>query len=293
MAILLLIKKGKFTNSDFVSFLQNSNLKNKINTNREPLFVFDHSCIEIKLEQPVSREELLELRSSVSYDQMDLLQIDDYLNPNEPNLFFFDMDSTVIQEEVIDELARKHGVFEEVASVTKQAMDGGMGFEEALRKRVILLKGLSRKSFGEVYEILHLNPGMETLFRELPKHQTKISILSGGFTPVLDLFSKKYPVSFYKANQLEEKEGIFTGEILGEIIGKEKKAEYLALYSNERNVTKQQIVAVGDGANDGLMLQAAQIGVGFHAKSGLKDQIINWIDFSDMSALLFLFRPAT
>ncbi len=198
----------------------------------------------------------------------------------------------MIQEEVIDELARKHGVYNEVASVTKQAMDGGMGFEEALRKRVILLNGLSRKSFGEVYELLHLNSGMDVLFQELPKLQTKISILSGGFTPVLDLFAKKYPVSFYRANQLEEKEGIFTGEILGEIVGKEKKAEYLNFYSKEQNITKQQIVAVGDGANDGLMLQSAYIGVGFHAKQGLKDQILNWIDFSDMSVLLFLFRPA-
>ncbi|BDA79793.1 phosphoserine phosphatase SerB [Leptospira kobayashii] len=293
MAVLLFIKKGKFENFSFVSSLQNQDLKNKFPSDPVSSFSFGHSCIEVLLDTPLSREELVDLRLSVASDRVDVLQMENHLNPKEPSLFCFDMDSTVIQEEVIDELARKHGVYEQVASVTKQAMDGGMGFEEALRKRVILLNGLSRKSFGEVYELLHLNSGMDILFQELPKLHTKISILSGGFTPVLDLFAKKYPVSFYRANHLEEKDGIFTGEILGEIIGKEKKAEYLNFYSKEQSILKEQIVAVGDGANDGLMLQSAHIGIGFHAKQGLKDQILNWIDFSDMSVLLFLFRPTT
>jgi len=197
-----------------------------------------------------------------------------------------------MKEEVIDELARKHGVFDEVSQVTKQAMEGGMAFDEALRLRVKHLKGLSRQSFEEVYKLLHLNPGMDVVLRELPFHNSIISILSGGFTPVIEMFASKYSINFYKANDLEEANGCFTGEILGEIINKEKKAFYLNQIKNEKKLSQNQVVAVGDGANDGLMLNSADIGIGFHAKQALKDQVSNWIDFCEMSVLLFLFRPS-
>ncbi|TGN20713.1 phosphoserine phosphatase SerB [Leptospira idonii] len=287
---LLFLKKGKLDLSSLLSVWKELQFP-ELASPSEELFSFGHTKIEFLKEIPFTKEELVSFRKGLAPYEIDLLQIENGLSSKEPSLFFFDMDSTVIQEEVIDELARKHGVFEEVASVTKQAMNGGLGFDEALRLRVKHLNGLSRKSFGEVYDVLHLNPGMEVLFSELPKQGTKIVILSGGFTPVLDLFAKKYPVSFYKANHLEEKDGIFTGEITGEIINKEKKEHYLRSYSEENSVPISGVVAVGDGANDSLMLNAAGTGIGFHAKQGLKDQIMNWIDFSDMSVLLFLFRP--
>ncbi|GBF50151.1 phosphoserine phosphatase SerB [Leptospira ryugenii] len=251
--------------------------------------VHGQSAIRWEWNGSSNRSELLKLREVAAKQKLDYLEVDNLISPNESSVFCFDMDSTVIQEEVIDELARRHGVFEEVARVTKEAMEGGISFDEALRKRVKLLQGLSRQSFQEVYESLHLNPGMDVLFEELPKHKSKIIILSGGFQPILTLFAKKYPISFFKANELQEENGHFTGEILGEIINKEKKAFYLKEYVESHKIPTTQTVGVGDGANDGLMLRETAIGIGFHAKQGLKDQIKNWIQFSDMRALLFLF----
>lgn len=247
-------------------------------------------CVRISQKVSLKREEVLVIRRKLTKHQIDFLSVGSLLPKNKTSLFVFDMDSTVIKEEVIDELARKHGVFDAVASVTKQAMEGGMGFDEALRLRVKHLAGLSKESFKEVYDLLTLNEGMEKVFQFVPNNGSKLGILSGGFTPVLQLFSEKYPVSFYKANGLEEVGGNFTGEIFGEIINREKKEIYLKRYAKELSIPLDQVVAVGDGANDALMLGAAGIGIGIHAKQGLKDQITNWIDFTDLSALVFLFE---
>lgn len=253
---------------------------------------YNLNCIRLKVEKEWTREEILSIRERLAKHKIDFLVTKQALPKEKTSLFVFDMDSTVIKEEVIDELARKHGVFEEVASVTKKAMEGGMGFDEALRLRVEHLAGLSIQSFKEVYDLLHLNDGMETVFQFVPKNGCKIGILSGGFSPVLELFSKKYPVDFFRANGLEEKDGFFTGKILGEIINREKKEVYLRKYAEEFNIPLERVVAIGDGANDALMLNAAGIGIGIHAKQGLKDTITNWIDFTDLSALVFLFESS-
>ncbi|TGK85471.1 phosphoserine phosphatase SerB [Leptospira bourretii] len=247
-------------------------------------------CVRILHNTTLNRDQVLTVRKNLAKYQIDFLSLGSLLPNHKESLFVFDMDSTVIKEEVIDELARKHGVYEAVATVTKQAMEGGMGFDEALRLRVKHLAGLSKESFREVYDLLTLNDGMEKVFQFVPTNGSKLGILSGGFTPVLKLFSEKYPVDFYRANGLEEVNGSFTGEIFGEIINREKKEIYLKQYAKDLSIPLEQVVAVGDGANDALMLGAAGIGIGIHAKSGLKDKITNWIDFTDLSALVFLFE---
>lgn len=247
-------------------------------------------CVRIIQSKSLNRDQVLTVRKKLSEHQIDFLSLGSLLPKQKESLFVFDMDSTVIKEEVIDELARKHGVYEAVATVTKQAMEGGMGFDEALRLRVKHLAGLSKESFREVYDLLTLNDGMEKVFQFVPTNGSKLGILSGGFTPVLKLFSEKYPVDFYRANGLEEVNGSFTGEIFGEIINREKKEIYLKQYAKELSIPLEQVVAVGDGANDALMLGAAGIGIGIHAKSGLKEKITNWIDYTDLSALVFLFE---
>lgn len=276
-----------FTNSKFggsASQLNSSN-PNVIRSEKYGLH-----CVRILVNDLFDREIILTIRKKLAEHQIDFLFLKTLLPKDKESLFVFDMDSTVIKEEVIDELARKHGVYEAVATVTKQAMEGGMGFDEALRLRVKHLAGLSKESFREVYDLLTLNDGMEKVFQFVPTNGSKLGILSGGFTPVLKLFSEKYPVDFYRANGLEEVNGTFTGEIFGEIINREKKEIYLKQYAKDLSIPLEQVVAVGDGANDALMLGAAGIGIGIHAKQGLKDQITNWIDFTDLSALVFLFE---
>ncbi|MCG6143195.1 phosphoserine phosphatase SerB [Leptospira bandrabouensis] len=296
MHSLLLISRSPITDSILSETFTNSKFGgsasqlNSSNPNVIRSEKFGLHCVRILVNDLFDREIILTIRKKLAEHQIDFLFLKTLLPKDKESLFVFDMDSTVIKEEVIDELARKHGVYEAVATVTKQAMEGGMGFDEALRLRVKHLAGLSKESFREVYDLLTLNDGMEKVFQFVPTNGSKLGILSGGFTPVLKLFSEKYPVDFYRANGLEEVNGTFTGEIFGEIINREKKEIYLKQYAKELSIPLEQVVAVGDGANDALMLIAAGIGIGIHAKQGLKDQITNWIDFTDLSALVFLFE---
>ncbi|MCW7494196.1 phosphoserine phosphatase SerB [Leptospira sp. 2 VSF19] len=296
MNSLLLISRSPISSSILSETLSNLKLndtQSTVNVSDSNVFHAAHFglyCVRILHNQSFNRDQVVTTRKKLADYQIDFLSLGALLPKQKESLFVFDMDSTVIKEEVIDELARKHGVYDAVATVTKQAMEGGMGFDEALRLRVKHLAGLSKESFREVYDLLTLNDGMEKVFQFVPANGSKLGILSGGFTPVLKLFSEKYPVNFYRANGLEEVGGTFTGEIFGEIINREKKEIYLKQYANELSIPLEQVVAVGDGANDALMLAAAGIGIGIHAKSGLKEKITNWIEFTDLSALVFLIE---
>lgn len=247
----------------------------------------------LRLEEEKLARRLLSLREKLSPYRIDVLYLTHLLDPGLPSAFFFDMDSTIIQEEVIDELARKNNLYDQVAKVTEEAMQGGLGFEEALRKRVVHLKGLPVTSFGELYRELNPNSGVvETLKDIKQEFHGKIAILSGGFTPVLEYFAEDHGIDYFEANHLETESGVLTGGLLGRIVGKERKREALLEMRETWKIPPEQVVAVGDGANDYLMLSEAGLGVGFHAKEGLKSKILNWVDFSGMEAILFFFGPS-
>lgn len=235
------------------------------------------------------KEEILSLRKKLNSFQIDLLYVEELIPKNVKSLFCFDMDSTLIKEEVIDELAREKNVFDQVAKVTKEAMEGGLDFNEALKKRVSYLVGLDESVFQKIFQRLNPNDGVMESIQTLQKRNAEIAIFSGGFTPILKKFSEQTEISLYHANELEFQNSVTTGKILGEIINKEKKKELLIHYKTKFNIEKNYTVAVGDGSNDASMILEAGIGIGFHAKEGLKKEILNWIDFHPMTSLLFLF----
>ncbi|MBM9578683.1 phosphoserine phosphatase SerB [Leptospira sp. 201903070] len=247
------------------------------------------SCIEWKVSKKLEQKELVELREKFAKKNSDLLQVEHLLDPKKKSLFTFDMDSTLIQQEVIDELARLAGVYDQVASVTKEAMEGNLDFHEALKKRCLHLKGLPTTIFEELYPKLTLNIGVEKLLFGLREIETRTAVFSGGFTDILEMFQKEYRIGEVRANVLERENGLLTGFVTGEIVDKVKKFEFLKEIRNRENIDSSQVVAVGDGANDALMLNEAGIGIGFHAKDGLKKLITNWVDFAPMDVLLFLF----
>ncbi|EMK08064.1 MULTISPECIES: phosphoserine phosphatase SerB [Leptospira] len=247
------------------------------------------NCIEWKIPRVLERSELLQWRETFSKKGADLIQVNRLLDPKEKSFFAFDMDSTLIRQEVIDELARLAGVYEKVASVTKEAMEGNLDFNEALKKRCIHLKGLSSSIFTELYPKLELNTGVERLLKILKENNTITAVFSGGFTDILEMFQKQYGIDEVYANVLEKINGELSGNVLGEIVDKNKKSECLKTIRDREKIPPSQVVAIGDGANDSLMLNEAGIGIGFHAKEGLKKQIVNWIDFAPMDVLLFLF----
>lgn len=185
-------------------------------------------------------------------------------------LICFDMDSTLIQTEVIDELADKAGVGEEVRAITESAMRGEIDFSESFKKRVSLLKGLDESVMKEIAESLPITEGMTRLIRILKKGGYKIAILSGGFTYFGNYLKEKYGFDYVYANELEIIDGKLTGNYLGDIVDGKRKAELLRLIAQVENVDLKQTVAVGDGANDLPMLATAGLGIAFHAKPKVK-----------------------
>ena len=182
-------------------------------------------------------------------------------------LICFDMDSTLIQTEVIDELARKHGVYEKVAAITESAMRGEIDFKESITERCKLLKGLDVSVMRDIAENLPFTEGVDRLMYVLKKYGYKIAILSGGFTFFGEYIQKKYGIDYVYANELEiDDTGHLTGNYVGEIVDGKRKAELLKLIAQVEKVDLQQTIAVGDGANDLPMLSQAGLGIAFHAK---------------------------
>ncbi|MBU1002436.1 MAG: phosphoserine phosphatase SerB [Proteobacteria bacterium] len=203
-------------------------------------------------------------------------------------LVAFDMDSTLIQAEVIDELARKAGVVEEVSRITEAAMQGELDFKQSLRQRVALLKGLDASVLGEVAAEVPFTEGAERLVSTLKKLGYKIAILSGGFTYFGRHLQSKLGVDYVHANELEIKDGKLTGRVLGEIVDGKRKAELLEEIALDENISLQQVVAVGDGANDLPMLGVAGLGIAFHAKPIVREGARQAISTLGLDGILYL-----
>ena len=185
-------------------------------------------------------------------------------------LICFDMDSTLIETEVIDELAIRAGVGDQVKAITEAAMRGEIDFCESFRQRCALLKGLDVSVMQEIAENLPITEGVDRLMRILKKVGFKISILSGGFTYFGNYLKQKYNIDYVYANELEVENGKLTGRHVGDIVDGKRKAELLRLIAQVENVDIRQTVAVGDGANDLPMISIAGLGIAFHAKPKVK-----------------------
>ena len=185
-------------------------------------------------------------------------------------LICFDMDSTLIETEVIDELAIRAGVGDQVKAITEAAMRGEIDFCESFRQRCALLKGLGVSVMQEIAENLPITEGVDRLMRILKKVGFKIAILSGGFTYFGNYLKQKYNIDYVYANELEVENGKLTGRHVGDIVDGKRKAELLRLIAQVENVDIRQTAAVGDGANDLPMISIAGLGIAFHAKPKVK-----------------------
>jgi phosphoserine phosphatase len=181
-------------------------------------------------------------------------------------LVCFDMDSTLIQAEVIDELAKRAGVGEQVSAITEAAMRGELDFSQSLRKRVGLLKGLPESVLQDVAATLPMTEGAERLIRTLKTLGYTIAILSGGFNYFGRILQERLGIDYVYANELEIRDGALTGGLVGEIVDGPGKARLLQAIAAKENISLSQVIAVGDGANDLPMLDVAGLGIAFHAK---------------------------
>ncbi len=231
------------------------------------------SCVEMSVRgTPTDRQELqkrfMEMCSRLEFDIS--FQQDDMYRRNR-RLICFDMDSTLIETEVIDELADRNGVGEEVRAITESAMRGEIDFIDSFTQRVKLLKGLDESVMREIAESLPITEGLDRLMRVLKRTGIKIAILSGGFNYFGNYLKQKYNLDYVYANELEIVDGKLTGNYLGEIVDGKRKAELLRLIAQVEKVDIAQTIAVGDGANDLPMLGIAGLGIAFHAKPKVKE----------------------
>lgn len=203
-------------------------------------------------------------------------------------LICFDMDSTLIQAEVIDELARRHGVYEEVASVTERAMRGELDFQQSFRERMSKLEGLDESVLAEIADSLPLMPGLERLMRYLKRLGYRTAILSGGFTYFARHLQHRLGFDEIHANELVIRDGKVTGEVAEPIVDAGRKAMMLRQIAEREGWDLAQTVAVGDGANDLEMLSVAGLGVAFHAKPLVRRQARQSVSTLGLDGLLYL-----
>ena len=203
-------------------------------------------------------------------------------------IVLLDMDSTLIKEEVIDLLANKVGVGEQVAQITERAMKGELDFKQSLQERVGLLGGSSDKILGEVAKEITLSPGARTLVRTLHRLGHKVGVVSGGFLDVIEPILNELNIDFYRANKLEAVNGVLTGKLLGEIIDRDAKASALRQFATDEGVALSQTIAIGDGANDLGMLEVAGLGIAFNAKPAVREAADSTINSPYLDAVLYL-----
>jgi phosphoserine phosphatase len=248
------------------------------------------ACVEFSvrgstMDWTAIRREFMDISSEMGVDIA--LQEDNVFRRNR-RLVAFDMDSTLIQVEVIDELAKRFGVGGEVSAITAGAMRGEYDFKESLKRRLALLKGLDAGVLEDVAATLPLTEGAERLITNLKRLGFKIAIISGGFTYFGERLKQRLGIDYVFANRLEVKEGRLTGRVTGAIVDGARKAELLRRLADKEGIDLQQVIAVGDGANDLPMLGIAGLGIAFHAKPKVKAGARQSISTLGLDAILYL-----
>lgn len=247
-------------------------------------------CVELALSGETAHEE--DLRAALAaltyVHDIDIAFQHDNAYRRNRRLVAFDMDSTLIRAEVIDELARLAGVGHEVQAVTEAAMRGELDFKASFRQRVALLKGLPESALKQVADSVALMDGAERLVGTLKRLGYKTAILSGGFTFMGQALQQRLGIDYLHANVLDIRDGVATGEVATEIVDGERKAHYLATIAQAEGLSMEQVIAVGDGANDLPMLQLAGLGIAFRAKPIVRQRARQAISTMGLDGILYL-----
>lgn len=285
--------------ADFLFDISNCLAANNINIQRiENLSLGEFKSLDIatlahspNVEWNRIKQELIALSNKHSTD---LALIKDDVWRRNKRLIVFDMDSTLIQSEVIVEMAKVHGVGAEVHEITERAMNGEFDFDDSLRNRVSLLKGLAESELEGILKNIKLTEGVAEFVKTVKALGYKVAIISGGFQYFANHFKDILGLDYAFANDLEISNGLLTGNVKGPIVNAEKKAMILDMLAQQENLKLEQVVAIGDGANDLEMLAKAGLGIAFHAKDIVKENAGHHMSHGTMTSILyFLGIPGT
>ncbi|WP_026122880.1 phosphoserine phosphatase SerB [Nocardiopsis halotolerans] len=254
----------------------------------ERLSSYPVTSVEMEISGGNADQLRAELAMEASTQGVDVAVQSSGLHRRGKHLIVMDVDSTLIQGEVIELLAAHAGCADEVARVTEEAMRGELDFEESLRRRVALLKGLDASAIQRVCEEIQLTPGARTLIRTLRRLGYACGIVSGGFTQITDVLVERLGLDYAAANTLEIVDGKLTGELVGPVVDRKGKATTLERFAEEAGVPLEQTVAVGDGANDLDMLQVAGLGVAFNAKPVVRQQADTSVNVPYLDTIAFI-----
>jgi phosphoserine phosphatase len=254
----------------------------------ERLSNYPVTCIELAVSGADPDTLRAELAVEAHTQQVDVAVQRTGLHRRAKRLIVMDVDSTLIQGEVIELLAAHAGCLEEVARVTEEAMRGELDFAESLRRRVALLEGLSEEVFEKVREEVVLTPGARTLVRTLKRLDYRFAIVSGGFTQLTDALVKDLGIDYSAANTLEVVDGLLTGRVIGEIVDRPGKARALERFALEAGIPISQTVAIGDGANDLDMIAKAGLGIAFNAKPVVRRAADAAVNVPYLDSILYL-----
>lgn len=228
------------------------------------------------------------LTIAAQYRDVDLAVQRENLYRRSKRMVVFDMDSTLLKGEVIDELAEQAGKKDLVAAITQEAMEGKIDFTTSLHRRVAELKGLKTSDLEAVASRMELNPGAKTLLKVLRKLGFKIAVVSGGFTYFAEKLKETYGLHYVCANKLQiDENGCLTGQVEGPIIDAQKKADLLELLAQQEGILLEQVIAIGDGANDLLMLERAGLGIAFNAKPATREGADTTLTKKGLTSLLY------
>jgi phosphoserine phosphatase SerB len=247
-------------------------------------------AVRLELPQALTEAQIQALRQLSESWSVEVVYLPAAVHLQQPGVLVMDMDSTAIQIECIDEIAKLAGVGEQVAAVTARAMNGELDFAQSLRQRVATLKDAPDSILKQVLDALPLMPGLEALVAFLQQHQWQVVIASGGFTYFTEALKQRLSLTATFANQLEIIDGKLTGEVLGAVVDAQTKADVVQQMATLYQIPNSQTVAIGDGANDLPMLAVAGLGVAFHAKPKVQAQAKAAIRQGSLLQLLYLLE---
>lgn len=242
----------------------------------------------IETDRTLSSLELTALRQA---HPVDINCIPAHFDANKAALFVSDMDSTLISIECIDEIADFIGTKSQVSAITEAAMRGDIDFDTSLRQRVALLKGLDVSVLDQVYQQrLSLNPGAKDMLAGLKQRGIKTALVSGGFTFFTDKLKQELGLDYAQANVLAEQDGRLTGEVAGAICGAQAKADFIVARCQELGITTDQVITIGDGANDLLMMAQSSLSIAYHAKPKVQQQAMTALNHCGLEGVLGLLQ---